>query len=548
VTTTAAPTTTTSRRRASWVVTRHVATRAARQGALWGLVFGVLVVTSVSGFVSAYPTAAQRALLRASLSSNAGAEALLGPTRRIDTVAGFTAWRVLGTAMLVGAVWAILVSTKQTRGEEDAGRWELFLVGPTTRDGATADALQGLGLGLLVMFLATAVVVVAMGQTHDARFGVRASLFFSLSLVAAPALFLAVGVLTSQLAPTRRRAAAIAGGVLGVAFVVRMIASTTRQLHWLRWLSPLGWVDELHPLTGSSVLPLVPLAVTIAVLVAASLRLARARDLGAGALRDRDTARARTALLNGPTGLAVRLTRGVAFGWIAAIGSLALVLGLVAKAAAKSIEQSSNVRDILERLGGRNGGAEAYLGFSFLIVALLVALVAAAQVGATREEEADGRLDNLLVQPVRRTHWLAGRLAVSTALIFACGVSAGLCAWVGAATQDSGVPIGRMLEAGINVVPPALLVLGVGTLMHGVRPRSATMVAYGLVAWSFLVELVGALVKGNHLLLDTSIFHHMRPVPAADPNWTANAVLAVLAVAAAVVGVAVFGRRDLAAA
>ena len=54
-----------------------------------------------------------------------------------------------------------------------------------------------------------------------------------------------------------------------------------------------------------------------------------------------------------------------------------------------------------------------YLGVAFIVVAALVALAAAGQVTATREEEGDGHLDNLLVRPVERLPWLAGRFTIA---------------------------------------------------------------------------------------------------------------------------------------
>jgi putative exporter of polyketide antibiotics len=102
-----------------------------------------------------------------------------------------------------------------------------------------------------------------------------------------------------------------------------------------------------------------------------------------------------------------------------------------------------------------------------------------------------------------------------------------------------------MIEAGANVITPALLLLGVGTLLHGAWPRVATIATYAVVAWSFLIEVIGALLKANHWILDTSVFHHMRPTPATAPDWwSAGAVLA-LAFTAACVGVVAFSRRDL---
>jgi ABC-2 type transport system permease protein len=102
-----------------------------------------------------------------------------------------------------------------------------------------------------------------------------------------------------------------------------------------------------------------------------------------------------------------------------------------------------------------------------------------------------------------------------------------------------------MLLAGLNLVPPALFVLGVGTLAFGLVPRWAGPAAYAIVAWSFFVEFVGAIVKANHWVLDTSLLHHLAPVPASDPRWWTSAWLTGLGVLAAVVGTIAFHRRDV---
>ena len=59
-----------------------------------------------------------------------------------------------------------------------------------------------------------------------------------------------VGALVSQLAPNRRLALELGGAVVGVGFVLRVIADTSTSLDWLRWLTPLGWAEELRPFTG----------------------------------------------------------------------------------------------------------------------------------------------------------------------------------------------------------------------------------------------------------------------------------------------------------
>jgi ABC-2 type transport system permease protein len=429
------------------VVGARVARASSRSAALWGAVFGLVVFASAQGFASTYTSVASRRQLALSLGTNQGVQALFGPTRAIDTVGGFAAWRSLGLVTL---------------------------------------------------------------------------------------------------AATRRRAVTMAAGVFGVAFVLRLVAESGSGVRWMRWLTPLGWVGELHPLTGSNPAPLVPILACTIVVGAIVVYLAGARDVGEGVVRDRDVARARTALLNTPTGLALRLTRSGAIGWVASLGVAGFVLGLVAKSAGRATAGSSQARKILARLGAHGGGALAYLGVALVFVATVLALAAASQVGATREEEAEGRLENLLARPVHRTAWLGGRLLVDAAALLLAGVTAGVGAWAGAALENTGVGIVSMLEAGVALVPVALFVLGIGTLVYGFAPRAAASVAYGIVAWSFLLELISSVVDTSHWFRDLSVFHHLAPAPAAPPSWVGAGVLTAIGLAAAGIGSYVLTRRDLA--
>jgi ABC-2 type transport system permease protein len=532
----------------STVVGQVVGRRAVRSGAGWGVIFGIYVTASVSGYAASFPTVASRARLAQSLGNNAGVRALIGPARRIDTVAGFASWRALGVLALMGAIWALLAGTRLLRGEEDAGRWELLLTTATTRRGAAVQGIGGLAVGWASLWIVTASFTVAEGFVAKPSFSVTASLFFSLALCSSAAVFLMVGALASQLAATRRQGATLAGALFGAAYLVRMVADSASGLRWLLWASPLGWAENMRPLTGSRPVMLVPTLASVVVIGALAIHLAGIRDVGSSIVADRDAGPSHTRLLSAPAGLAVRIARPVAIGWISGLALLGLVFGLVAQSAADAVSGNATVERALARLGGRHGGADAYLGLCFLFAAALLGVVAAGQIAANREEEALGRLDNLLVRPVRRSSWLAGRLLVATAILAACGVAAGIAAWGGAASQHAGTGFWRLVEAGLNMVPPALFVLGVGTLVHAAAPRLVSITTYGIVGWAFMVELLGSIVKMPQWMLDSSVLYHVAPAPATDPHWVSAAALTAIGIAAAVVGAAIFAKRDLIAA
>jgi putative exporter of polyketide antibiotics len=111
---------------------------------------------------------------------------------------------------------------------------------------------------------------------------------------------------------------------------------------------------------------------------------------------------------------------------------------LVAPTAAKAISNSADIRQVLGRLGAQPGSA-AYLGVIYLVGAALTCFAAESQITATRAEEADGHADHLLARPVSRWRWLAGRLAVTAALIIAASLTAGLAGWAGVTGQHTGL-------------------------------------------------------------------------------------------------------------
>ena len=526
------------------VVLSTTARRAIRSGVVWGYIIGAVVASSAISYTRIYSSQAERDALAKAFGSNNATAALFGPAPDLQTVAGFTVFKSLMTVMVLGALWGLITSTRLLRGEEDAGRWELLLTGQSTKRSATAQALGGLGVAPGSLWFVAAVITVLTGRVSSVGFSVGASLYFSLAQVATALMFLAVGALASQLAATRRRAMTLGGWFLGYCYFVRMVADAGVGLHGLIWASPLGWVEELQPLTSPNPVALLPIFGFTTVATALALHFSGRRDVGGSILRDRTHARARLRLLSGQLVFSVRLLRPVVVGWVVALAATGLVLGVIAKQAGGTVSGSS-VEQVFARLGVPGTSAQSFLGVCFLIVAILAGFMAAGQTTAARTEEAEGRLDNIAVEPVSRTEWLGGRVVIAVAVLVLGGLVAGLCAWLGVAAEGGGVSITTLLDAGINVVPAAICLLGIGFLAMGVWPRKTSYVVYGYLGWSLLIELVGGFGSGSRWLLDTSLYHQMAAAPAVDPNWVVNGVLIGIGAAAALFGIASFRRRDL---
>jgi len=528
------------------LVFARTARAAARSGLLWGYVFALTVASSALGYSSAYKTLAQRQSLVATFGSNAGLDAIVGPAHQLQTVPGYTAWKCLMWLSLLGAAWGILTATRLTRGEEDAGRWELLLAGGTTRRWAAAQAAAGIGVGLAVLWLLTAAATAVVGRSGRVGIAAGPALFFGLAAVGGAVMFAAVGLLAGQVASTRRQAATYSAAFMGVAFALRMVADSGLGLTWLRWASPLGWIEELQPLTGSRLLALAPILGWTAAFGGAAVLLARGRDVGAGLIETRQAPRPHYRLLSSPMGLAARLGMGSAVSWAAGIGAMAFIVGLVAKQAGSALTDSSSVERALARMSVGGSGAATYMGVGFLMVAVMAAAAAAGQIGAIRAEEAQGRIDNLLVRPVSRARWLGGRLLVAVGAQVGFGLLAGLLGWLGCASEHAGLALGTAVVSGLNSVIPAVCLLGAGAAFLGALPRLATTLTYGLLAWSLLIGVVGGIIGSNHWVLDTSFFHQIPPAPAAPVEWLPAVALGGLAAVLAVIGTQTLGRRDLA--
>jgi ABC-2 type transport system permease protein len=510
---------------------------------IWAVVFGVTVAASALTYVRSFPDQASRQALAATTSGDTGVAMLLGPVSAIDTVGGYTVYKTYVFLTTIGAIWGVLAATRLLRGEEDGHRWQLVLAGGTRASRATAATLAALGAAAAVIFAGTTLITLLAARNPDLGFGVGETVLFGLSIAIAPAVFVGVGALASQLGRSRRVATGVGLWVVGIAFVLRMIADSGTSTHWLLWLTPFGWIERIRPLSENDPWPLVPAAVTIAVLATASILLASRRDAGDGVLASNDVARPRAFGLGSTFGLAVRLELPVLVAWCAGALAAALAFGVVAKMATGAVP--SSVSDLLDKFGVHGAFLRQYFGVVNLLIATIVALLPASQVGAMAEEEGSGRLVHLLAQPVRRRPLLGQRLLLAAAAVVAAAALAGLGMWLGAVTQGISIGFLTLLRAGLNVVPTALLVLGIGAVVLARWPRAAAPAVYAVVLWSLLIDLFGSMVTGLHSLEHLSLFHYLALAPAEAADPVTIVVTLVLAAALGIVATVLFERRDV---
>ena len=102
-----------------------------------------------------------------------------------------------------------------------------------------------------------------------------------------------------------------------------------------------------------------------------------------------------------------------------------------------------------------------------------------------------------------------------------------------------------MLGAGLNVVPLAMVVVGIGLVAFALVPRLAATIVYTVVLWSLFVDLVGSLMTGAAWMEWFSLFRYLALAPAAPVSTTTQVGLIVVAAALTAAAARFVDRRDL---
>ncbi|HET6849892.1 MAG TPA: hypothetical protein VFH74_13580 [Gaiellales bacterium] len=504
----------------------------------FALLFALYAVANIIGYRSTYPTLADRRGLQESFATTSSLRLFYGEPHSLLTTAGYVEWRVGGFLALVAGVFGVVASVRALRSEEEAGRLEVVLTGALTRAGGYGAAMAAVGIEVAAVAACTAVAVAA------ASISASGAAWMGADLAVTAWVFAGVGALASQIGSTRRAASSLAAVALGAAFALRVVADTSSGYGWVRWTTPLGWAEELRPLTATRPAALLPGLAVAAALTSASGFLAARRDVGTGLVSGRDTASPRLGLLRSVATAAMRDERTSLTTWLLGTAAFAVVVGSLSGSIAGAL--SPDVRRQLVRLGaGDIIRPSGFLAFYFQFFTLAVCVFACAQVAAARHEEGEGRTETLLALPLWRLRWLAERLAVAAGGALGIALAAAVGCWGGAALNGVHVGLGGMVEAGANTLPAGLLFLGVATALFGLVPRASAGLAYGLVALAFVWDLVAAVIDAPSWLRTLTPFHHLGLVPIRAYPVREAAVMALIGLATLAVGFAAFRRRDL---
>lgn len=491
---------------------------------LWIGVFTAIAGISAAATAGLYPTTQSLASAANGINNTPTLVALYGRVYAPDSLGAVSMIKMTGFGTVLVAVFAIMLTVRHTRGEEESGRWELLGSAVLGRRAHLTAALAVTVGACTALGLLTALALGAAGLPTVG------TLAFGATWAAAGAVFGAVGALAAQLSRSARAAVGLALAAVGAAYLLRAVGDSSGPL-WLTWLSPIGWGQQVRPFAGERWWVLVAFALAFPALVAAAYRLADARDLGAGMLPER-TGPARAALsLRSPLALAWRLQRGALAAWVVGFAILAAVLGNVASTIADLLD-SAQAQQWISQLGGQQEVTQAFLAAELTLLAMVASAFGVHVVGRLREQETHAQAELLLASGVSRAGWVGSHVVVALVGTTMLSVTAGLAAGGAHAAQsgDSSA-LAEVLLGALARLPAQWVVVAVAVCAFGLSRRLVGAGWVALVGAVFLSEFA-PLLNLPQWLRDLSPFSHQL-----GPHLATAPILVFTVVAAALTAV-----------
>lgn len=519
-----------------------------------------LMAAVVPIFVTSYGTAYDKlAAIIEPMRSSTAIIALYGRIPEPFTYGWVSVWEMGMWIPLLGGIMIALLAVKLSRGNEEAGRTEMVAVsGIRRRDPLRAAITVIVAVAIFMGVFSAASMSVQIHQLPNTS--VAGCWYFGAGITLAISAFGVLGLLCAQLASTARSARFAALGTVAAAMVVRALADTS-SAEWIRWLSPLGWRDEIRPFWGPRTWPLGVMALVVLSLCAVVMRLEKGRDLGAPARLPalfRKKKYGTTALE--PTAAAARIgaDEGLnlpALTWrIERTGALAWFIGICAlvffwTSSVGTIEQAMTQGDqkvdvALQAYAPSSQSVGAAFLQLITIFASLLVVSAVTQISlhALRDEE-QGLTAHILSRGHTARQYLGANLMVSAVLLTLLATIGALC--TSAIIRGGDLP--ALAEHGRWVLwgslPPAIVCIGVVIALIALAPRAANLI-WAVIAISGTLSILGPALKINDSIVGLSIFEYVPYQGNGNYRFTGALVMIAIGVLAGAIGIIRISRRD----
>lgn len=525
------------------ITSRAVGGLAVRQICRGALIIAVVCAVMSAGVAAQYQTMFQGSIAESglqALAENPAIRILFGPPVALDDAGGFTIWRTGLPILVLASVWILLAATRITRGEEDAGRWDLLLAGRLRTVDVVLRCLTAIAGSAFLISVAVGAGLIAAGTN------ITGAIVYAAAILGVVLTFGTAGVLAAQIMPTRSSAIGVVVGFLGAGLLVRMLADGVPRLAWAAWITPFGLTAQAAPYADNRVAPLLVLAGFPFVFAVTGLVMAQRRDIGSGLVAVATRRRPRTTLLGSISGFAARRAMHPTIGWAAGIAVYCLLIGALIASILEFFDKNPRFAELAGAAGF--AGLESANGFAaalFSLLAIPTGLYAATRLAGMVADEKARRWTPVYAAPVSRMSLACMEIAVTTAGVLVLHAAAGFAMWTGSTITGAPLGIGATLSGALNTAPIAWLSVGAASLAIGWLPSAVGAIGALPVAGGFLLNVITQSTGGPDWVVNLSPFVHLAAVPNAAPDWVATAAFTAIGAGLIALGLLGYHRRDL---
>jgi ABC-2 type transport system permease protein len=525
----------------------------------WGL--GLALV--LYGTLSAFATQFSSPQARNEFVALANAFRFLAEPIDVTTPAGFVTWRTLGTLPVMLGIWSVLAGSRLIRGAEERGALDIVLAAPHSRVRVLAEGVAALLTAHILISLLIGLGALGGMAAANEPVPVGRALLTGLNIGLLDFFFALLALLVSQFTSRAGAAAGVAGGLLALGWALDGASRVIADGAWLGRLTPFHLYNLNKPLIASyaahptALLGLLALTVLCGAL---SVPLFINRDLGGVAWSRRGVAgrpdtnaaldsAAGEAGLRGVLPLALRTDLPTIGWWVLGMGGITLLVIGITRSTKDSISNALSSSPAFTEIFARAGLASdaGFLsGLLFFFLPLMVAVYALAiAVGWARSLDS-GYFELVLATPVSRRRVFLDSWGATVVGLFIAPLALWLLSLLGIRIWGQDVAGGPLLAAFFGFLPLELLIAAFVYLLAGRLGAGATLgIGGGLLVVSFLLELVGPLLKWPAPVLGLSIFHQYGAPIVEGARWGNWLAMVALAAALLALSFARFLRSDL---
>ena len=448
-------------------------------------------------------------------------------------------WMFGGIMLMIGMLY---LTTRNLRGDEDAGRAELMRAYPLGLHSRLAATIWINVVASLIIGALCGPVVAPIIAGSAWGGGATGAYVFGLSIAGLAILGVGIGALTNQLAPTNGGANGIGIGIIGVFYIIRVLGDMNSS-NALIWASPIGWGQKVDPWGANRLWPILLQIVLAAVCIVIAWVLEQRRDLSAGLFAARSGSSRATSFTTTSVGLSLRTQRASIIAWFIGVVIMGDLLGSVVQKMHDLLSDST--------FGGadvQSGLVEGVIALMSGIVALCITAFGIQSISTMRVNEEMGLAEAQLAGPLSRLGWALRRLAVAFGLTVLMLLVAGYMlgyAYQSADGADSSLTTAVFVNAVLVYLPAIILLMSVFVLGFGWWPRQAVMVAWIVFGLMFVFMIVGVATKIPQKVLNLMPFQALPAIPLDPMRWTPVIVEVGIAVVLTVVGLIGFRRRNV---